>query len=208
MLLKVCGMVNAENISALIKLNPDFIGFIFYEKSPRFVGHFPEVEVPKHIKKVGVFVNEKLEKIIMWVNKFQLNAIQLHGNESAAYCNSLMQHFNKEKNTITIIKAFSVDNNFDFKTTLPYTNCCTYFLFDTKTKKYGGSGEKFNWKILKNYSYNTPYFLSGGIGVDDAETINKLKDNNLKGIDINSQFELAPGVKNIEMIKKFKNLLQ
>jgi len=196
MKLKICGMKNPENIIEASKLLPDFMGFIFWEKSARyFDGDIPKL--PESIQRVGVFVNEKIENIVDKIQKHQLQIIQLHGNESAAYCSEL------KKQNIKIIRVFSIANDFDFEDLKPFETVADYFLFDTKGKLPGGNGIQFNWKILKNYPSEKPFFLSGGIGIDE---INKLKNLNLPifAIDINSKFETEPGLKNVALIKHFK----
>ena len=201
MKIKVCGMRDKENISGLLDLKPDYIGFIFYEQSKRFVADFPQIEIPSSVKKVGVFVNEIIEKIIEKVNKHKLDFVQLHGNETSEYCEKLAAK------DIKIIKAFSVDENFDFSATKPFEKCVSLFLFDTKGNNYGGNGIKFNWELLQNYTGKTPFLLSGGISKNDAAEIKKMKHLAFLGIDINSGFELEPGLKNIKEIKEFKSLL-
>tara|TARA_R110001583_G_scaffold156999_1_gene308905 strand:- start:611 stop:1285 length:675 start_codon:yes stop_codon:yes gene_type:complete len=215
MKLKVCGMRDAENISELIKLKPDYLGFIFYKKSKRFVTNFPEFKIPSKIKKVGVFVNETIDNVIEIVEKYQLEAVQLHGTESPEYCEELRnchlersRKISSECHQIEIFKAFSVDDDFDFSKTEAYQKVCDYFLFDTKGKEFGGNGVKFNWKILENYKGKTPFFLSGGISKNDAQAIlsllRKQESKKCIGIDINSGFEIEPALKNIEDIKEFK----
>ncbi len=194
-------MRDKENISELMTLKPDFIGFIFYDKSKRFVADFPQIEIPSTIKKVGVFVNETIEEIVEKVNKHKLDFVQLHGDETPDYCEKLALQ------NIKIIKAFSVDENFDFLATKPFEKCVSLFLFDTKGNNYGGNGVKFNWELLQNYTGKTPFLLSGGISKKDATEINKFKHPTFLGIDINSGFELEPGLKNIKEIKEFKSLL-
>jgi phosphoribosylanthranilate isomerase len=201
MKIKVCGMRESENISALLALKPDYIGFIFYDKSKRFVAEFTQIEIPSSIKKVGVFVNETIEEIIEKVNQHTLDFVQLHGNETSEYCEKLAA-----KN-IKIIKAFSVDENFDFSAIKTFEKHVSLFLFDTKGNNYGGNGIKFNWELLQNYTGKTPFLLSGGISINDAEEIKSFKHPAFLGIDINSGFELEPGLKNINEIKEFKNLL-
>ena len=201
MQIKVCGMRDSENISALMTLKPDYIGFIFYDKSKRFVADFAQIEIPSTIKKVGVFVNETIEEIIEKANQHTLDFVQLHGNETPEYCSAL-----SAKN-IKIIKAFSVDENFDFSAIKPFEKSVSLFLFDTKGNNYGGNGIKFNWELLQNYSGKTPFLLSGGISKNDVAEIKKFKHPAFLGIDINSGFELEPGLKNIEEIKEFKSLL-
>ncbi|MCF6169301.1 phosphoribosylanthranilate isomerase [Lutibacter sp.] len=228
MKIKVCGMRDQENVSSLLALKPDFVGFIFYNKSKRFATDFPQVKFPSTIKKVGVFVNETVEGIIDKVNKYQLDVVQLHGDETAEFCQKLMNTFTELSQSsctersrsvistqlnhqIKTIKAFSVGENFDFNLTKPYEKYCDYFLFDTKGKEYGGNGIKFNWKILKNYNGSVPFLLSGGISKEDStEILSFLRRQESKlciGLDINSGFEIEPALKDIEKIKEFKNNL-
>lgn len=184
-----------ENILEVSQLLPDYLGFIFYEKSSRyFDGEIPEI--PKSIKKVGVFVNETLEEINSKIKKYKLDLIQLHGKETSEFCQNL------KKSTIEIIKVFSVDDNFDFSELEPFENVCDYFLFDTKGKLHGGNGIIFNWQILGNYKSKIPLFLSGGIGIDEIEKIKQL-NLHIYAIDVNSKFEIKPGLKNIELLKRF-----
>ena len=206
-------MRDSENISRLISLKPDFIGFIFYKKSKRFVTEFPKVEIPSDIKKVGVFVNEKRDEVLKIVNDYQLDYVQLHGNETPEYCQNL-QHskFVPESHNVGIIKAFSIGDDFDFSKTIPYQDCCDYLLFDTQGTDYGGTGLKFNWELIKKYKGNTPYFLSGGIGLEDMNRLMSFsrtpEANICIAVDVNSRFETRPGIKNIEKLNEFKfNLL-
>lgn len=201
MKIKVCGMRNKENIQALLELNPDYIGFIFYDKSPRFVGEafvneIP-VLIPEKIKKVGVFVNARTSYVTGKIAKYNLDVVQLHGGESSEYCKNL-----KEKN-ILIIKAFNLHETFDFTVLKEYENSCEFYLFDTKVPTYGGSGRKFDWKILEKYDYHKPFFLSGGIDIGDVDEIKKLKEPDMITLDINSRFEKSPGLKDVELIEKF-----
>jgi len=140
-------MRNSKNITDLVTLNPDYIGFIFYGKSKRFVADFPEVTIPKTIKKVGVFVNETIEEIIKKVKEYNLQAVQLHGDESSQYCKALKCQFERSRE-LQIIKAFAVDKDFDFSKTTAYEKHCDMFLFDTKGTAYGGNGVKYDWNIL------------------------------------------------------------
>ncbi len=204
MKIKVCGMRDAENISELVKLKPDYMGFIFYGKSKRFVTAFPKAKIPSEIKKVGVFVNETLESIIKITKKNELDAIQLHGNETFEYCKKLKALLTHK---VEIFKAFSVDDDFDFYKTKAYQKICDFLLFDTKGKDYGGNGVKFNWQVLENYKGDTPFLLSGGISKSDVEDIKKISHKAFAGVDINSGFEIEPALKNIEDIKEFKQNL-
>ncbi|MHB1146427.1 MAG: phosphoribosylanthranilate isomerase [Lutibacter sp.] len=201
MQIKVCGMRDKENISKLMTLKPDYIGFIFYAQSKRVITDFPQIEIPSSVKKVGVFVNENIEEIEEIVKKHQLDFVQLHGDETPDYCEKL------SVKKIKIIKAFSVDENFDFIAILPFEKHVSLFLFDTKGKNYGGNGIKFNWELLQNYKGKMPFLLSGGISKNDAAEIKKFRHPTFLGIDINSGFELESGLKNIKEIKEFKNRL-
>tara|TARA_Y100000768_G_scaffold158138_1_gene118044 strand:+ start:1526 stop:2149 length:624 start_codon:yes stop_codon:yes gene_type:complete len=204
MKIKICGLKFESNILGLSKIEPDYMGFIFWEKSKRHVkGSTPNLSQTK-IKKTGVFVNADFEKIKEKVYVHKLKAIQLHGEESPEFCKKIKAF------GVEIIKAFSIDENFNFDILKKYDLCSDYFLFDTKGKSPGGNGISFDWEILRNYKYEKKIFLSGGIGVDSINDIKKLKNFDLPlfCIDINSKFELNPGKKNIELIKSFKNNLE
>ena len=163
MQLKVCGLKYKENIEQVAALRPDYMGFIFYPQSKRFVGDdFKMPMISPEIKKVGVFVNATAGYIIEKIDKHGLDFIQLHGNESASFC-EVMSHL------VKVIKAFGIDDNFDFNVLASYKNSCDYFLFDTKTTEFGGSGKQFNRDVLKNYTHDVPFFLSGGIGLEEVE---------------------------------------
>ena len=204
MKIKICGLKFESNILGLSKLEPDYMGFIFWEKSKRLViDSTPNLSQTK-IKKTGVFVNADFEKIKDKVRVHKLEAIQLHGLESPEFCE-------RTKNLgVEIIKAFSVDENFNFNILEKYELCSDYFLFDTKGKSPGGNGISFDWEILRNYKYEKKFFLSGGIGIESISAIKKIKNLSLPlfCVDINSRFELNPGEKNIELIKSFKNSLE
>lgn len=194
MKLKICGMKYPDNIREVAALLPDYIGFIFYDKSERyFESKIPKI--PETVKKVGVFVDAKLEKILDKIRKYDLQLIQLHGTESPEYC-QLLQCLN-----VKIIKVFSVDEAIDFGMISAYENCCDYFLFDTKGEKPGGNGRTFNWQLLEKYAGSKPIFLSGGIGLEDIPKIQKLNQP-IYAIDINSRFESKPGLKNVELLKQ------
>jgi len=200
--LKVCGMKFAANIAAVAGLQPDYLGFIFYGKSPRYISEVSAElikYVPSEVKTVGVFVDEDLEIVKKKINLYQLKAVQLHGSEAPEYCAELKATLNN----LEVIKAFGVDEDFDFSTLDAYKNVVDFFLFDTKTKAHGGSGKTFDWKILESYTLDKPYFLSGGIDLEHAEAISRIKDERLYALDINSRFETEPGVKDVERIKAF-----
>lgn len=199
MKLKICGMKYPKNILEVGSLLPDYMGFIFWEKSARyFDGIMPDL--PKSIKKVGVFVNAAQTEILEKIAKYDLQAIQLHGNESVEFCLELK---NKIDDTIEIIKVFSVDDTFDFDVLKPFEAVCDYFLFDTKGKLPGGNGTTFDWKVLQNYPSTKPFFLSGGIGINEMEAVNEILKTDLPiyAIDVNSKFEIEPGLKNIQLCK-------
>ncbi len=193
-----------ENIEQVSGLYPDYMGFIFYEKSKRnFEGVIPKL--PKSIKKTGVFVNEYLEIVISLVEEYQLEAIQLHGDETVTYIKQLKTHLP----SIEIIKVFRIKDEFNFDVLTPFLPLVDYFLFDTKGKERGGNGFQFDWSVLDAYPYEKPFFLSGGIGLKDVLAIQKIIDSNLPiyALDINSKFEIEPGLKNINEVKTFKNKL-
>ncbi|NDV93710.1 phosphoribosylanthranilate isomerase [Dysgonomonas sp. 521] len=200
MKIKVCGMKYPDNIKELNKLPVDFAGMIFYEKSPRYAAKLNPEDIRDLFrggrKRVGVFVNADMDYIIQMADKFSLDLIQLHGDESPDFCKEL----NKR---MPVIKAFSISESSDFEKTKAYDGLCGYFLFDTKTPQYGGSGRKFDWNILDEYKGNTPFILSGGISVDDAETIKNIKHPQFFGIDLNSRFETEPGRKDIILLQQF-----
>ena len=199
--IKVCGMRHRHNILDLVKVKPDYIGFIFYPKSPRYAGSIlkPEITamIPENIRKTGVFVNADSEEIKETCRKYNLNTVQLHGMESPVQCRELKDE------GYEIIKAFSLKNKKDIKKTEAYKETCDFFLFDTPTLQYGGSGQKFDWSILSGYDPVLPFFLSGGIENGDASGILKECPVRPYALDINSRFETAPGLKNIETVEQF-----
>ena len=201
--LKVCGMKYPDNIQELIALKPDFIGFIFYPKSPRYVNEMDDdfiMRIPISIHKVGVFVNESLEKILELSNKYGLEYIQLHGDEDLAFANAL-----KERG-LKIIKVFRVMDTIPFFAK-NYEGIADYFLFDTASVNYGGSGRHFDWNILRNYNLQVPFLLSGGVQLEDIPKIKEMDIEQLVGVDVNSRFEVEPALKNIEMLKNLKAAL-
>ena len=204
MKLKICGMKYPDNIDAIASLQPDYLGFIFHEESPRnFEGSIPKL--PKQIQKVGVFVDEKIEFISNQMQKHKLSAIQLHGHETPEMCRIL------QSTKAKVIKVFSIKDAFDFSVLEPYEDVCDYFLFDTKGKLPGGNGYTFNWDVLIDYPSTKPFFLSGGIGLDQVEDLKHFQQSQASkycyAIDVNSKFEVEAGLKNIEDLKQFKNNL-
>ncbi|MCF6213504.1 MAG: phosphoribosylanthranilate isomerase [Flavobacteriaceae bacterium] len=204
MKLKICGMKYPENILKVAALQPDYLGFIFYKKSKRhFDGTLPTL--PKSIKKVGVFVDASNDYINDKIKRYNLQTIQLHGEESPEFCK---QFYNKNTE---VIKVFSVGNNFDFNILEKYEPVADYFLFDTKGAQKGGNGISFDWTLLDNYPSQKPYFLSGGIGLESVDDLKLFKKSPASkygyALDINSRFEEASGQKNIEKLKAFKNTI-
>ena len=226
--IKVCGMKYVENIQQVAELQPDYLGFIFYEKSKRnFEGIIPEI--PNGIKKTGVFVNEIPEILVSIIEEYQLEAIQLHGDESVEYIRSIKEQLEfsrtsfieqnkgrkkvkkpKSYQNLEIIKVFGIKDEFNFELLQPYLDVVDYFLFDTKGAARGGNGVKFDWSVLEKYPFEKPFFLSGGIGLDDIEQIQIIRKTNLPihALDVNSKFEESPGIKKIEELKTFKNNLK
>ncbi len=202
MKLKVCGM--NHNTLDVAKLQPDYLGFIFHEASSRhFENSIPEL--PPTIKKVGVFVDEKVEFIVQQIETHCLDMVQLHGHETPEVC-QLLKSANVE-----VIKVFSIKDTFDFSVLEPYDAVCDFYLFDTKGKLPGGNGYTFDWSVLNTYSSTKPFFLSGGIGLDQIEKLNEFKHSQVSqychAIDVNSRFEIEPGLKNIKDLETFKNEL-
>lgn len=209
MKVKVCGMRNIDNIAELCNLSIDYIGMIFYSKSPRYVETIPSINIQllkdittsANVQRIGVFVNEDIQYVLDKAKEYQLDYAQLHGNENPEYCNEIREE-------IPVIKAFSISSSNDFINIEQYSDCCEYFLFDTKTESYGGSGKKFDWSILDKYTGITPFFLSGGISLTDVERIKAMTHPLLYGIDVNSRFEKEPGIKDIELLTQFLNKLK
>lgn len=221
--IKVCGMREEKNLADLSRLSPDFIGFIFYDRSPRYAENLSASRVhslPQEIKRVGVFVDATTEEILERVHRYDLDLIQLHGEETPQNVETLRDRFEGE-----IIKAFQVSDTFDFSRLHAYQPLVDFVLLDTSVKskpnttsstdsntqeretngeKKGGTGVKFDWSLLNRYPLETPLFLSGGIGVHDANQIRELSQKiPLYGIDLNSRFETSAGVKNIEALSRF-----
>lgn len=195
-------MREAENIQDVESIEGiDMLGFIFYPKSPRCVYELPAY-LPIHARRVGVFVNEDKQVVSMYADRFGLNDVQLHGNESPEYCRSL------HSTGLKIIKAFSVDRPKDLKKVYDYEKVCDLFLFDTKCEQYGGSGNQFDWSILHTYNGDVPFLLSGGINSYSANALKEFKHPRLAGYDLNSRFETKPGEKDPERIRTFLNELK
>ena len=203
MKIKICGMKLTSNIIEVSKINPDYMGFIFWEKSKRFFsGNIPNIS--ENIKKTGVFVDSPINVILNKIKKHDLNAIQLHGDESIDFCKKI-----KLLTDIEIIKVFKVNDNFNFNKILSFDKVCDYYLFDTKGKLPGGNGFRFDWEILKKYPYKKKFFLSGGIGLLDINNLKKILKLNLPihAIDVNSKFEFRNGIKNVNDLSNFKKQL-
>ena len=198
-------MKETENITEISALQPDYLGFIFWEKSKRNMTLDSIPELLETTKKVGVFVDASIQEIAAKINQYQLDIIQLHGNETTIFCK------NVKKLGVEVIKVFSVESNFNFSKLKEYVFVVDYFLFDTKGKLLGGNGITFDWNILENYHFNVPYFLSGGIGTTEIDGLKEfLKSPAAKkcyAIDVNSRFEKKPGIKNKIKLQKFKKLL-
>lgn len=202
-LIKICGLTSPDNIRKIIDISPDLIGLIFYPKSPRYVSD-PEklvsvLNIRKGIKLVGVFVNEKIERILELNQILNFDYVQLHGLESPAYCADLKAH------KLKVLKAFGISGESDFANTAPYSECADMFVFDTKTVHHGGSGRKFDWEVLNSYKGSTPFLLSGGIGPEDNPDI---KNPAFAGLDLNSRFELSPGLKDIGLLSNYFNKIR
>jgi phosphoribosylanthranilate isomerase len=203
MKIKVCGMRDPSNIMEVSQLQPDYMGFIFYEKTPRYVGNdfFIPPAFPAATKRVGVFVNQSNEVILEKVTAFKLDMVQLHGQERVAQCGELKDE------GVGIIKVFSVDDHMDFKVTGAYGSVVDYFLFDTKGKFYGGNARSFDWNVLARYDQKIPFFLSGGITPENIEGIGGFNSYNIQAIDVNSGVELSPALKDVEKVKAIKSIL-
>jgi phosphoribosylanthranilate isomerase len=200
---KVCGLNNPLNVKMISEVGVDFIGFIFYRDSKRYIGKALDrtlfSNVTAGIKKTGVFVNEQPSKVLELSEYAGLDVIQLHGNESVDYCRSL------RASGLLIIKTFGVGTGFDPSITELFSEVCDYFLFDTKHEKQGGTGNKFDWSLLGNYYFKKPFFLSGGIGPEDTNIQMVVLNNQLFGVDINSRFEISPGIKDTTSVRNFIN---
>jgi len=203
---KVCGLNNPENARKIAVLDIDYAGFIFYPASERYVGNKPDPDlfssVPRRIKKTGVFVDEAKEKVMKISGMYSLDVVQLHGNESIEYCREM------KNNGLTVIKVFHIKNEIDQDSVNSWSDVCDYFLFDTATDSLGGSGKKFNWDFFKEQKFKRPFFLGGGIGPEDFNDLKKIQNEMFYAADINSRFEISPGIKDYEKIKSFVEYLK
>lgn len=208
--LKVCGLTKLDQIEVLISLKVSFLGFIFYGKSPRFVlnsltlNQILEIE---HQGKVGVFVNESVEKIVEISEKAKLNYIQLHGDESDDFISELRKKLNPEIKIIKVIRIGNQTSDELQKTLNPQPSTVNYFLFDTDSKSFGGTGTTFDWQLLNNLEITKPYFLSGGISEENIDQLSTISQQTFS-LDINSKFEIEPGNKDLEKIKEFQSIIQ
>lgn len=233
MKVKVCGMRDADNVQQVAELGVDMMGFIFYPKSPRcfpeeddenfFV--LPRTDVDRHVKRVGVFVDDEFSNIETQILRLGLDAVQFHGNETPEYCkefhkmnedfvfNYLKPWFEEhglpfQTKPLHLIKAISVATAEDIQKYKEYVGAVDLFLFDTKCKTYGGSGEQFDWSVLEQYDGDTPFLLSGGIGPGNAERIKEFHHPKCIGIDLNSKFEIEPGLKDVEKLRTFLDAIR
>ncbi len=197
MKIKVCGMRDAGNIRDVAELGPDFMGFIFYARSPRYVGEgFVMPALPEGIRKTGVFVKESIENILRLAQQYGLDYVQLHSDETPEYCAEI------KKAGLKILKAFAVEASFDFEQLKAFEGVADYFLFDTKGHGYGGHGRKFDWDILSGYEGNTPFLVAGGVSNDNVGELLKLEHPRFYGIDVNSRYEISPGVKDVGAVRE------
>lgn len=205
--LKICGMKFRHNMLKVAQMKPDYLGFIFYEKSPRYMpetlSHKDLQQLPRQTKKVGVFVNATTAYMQEQAKAYRLDLLQLHGSESPEQCEEL------KKSGHDLIKVFSLGReNFDFALLDAYKPYVKYFLFDTKGRQPGGNGETFDWSLLRHYDQEIPFFLSGGIDLDNVNQLSALPFLNIHAIDVNSKFELEPGIKDINLLQKLKDKMK
>ena len=229
MIIKVCGMRDADNIREVSELDIDMMGFIFWKDSPRFVrmisshaGIIPDyseerlnknsgkvVDDQHRIKRVGVFVDDMPQTIATRIYNYELDYVQLHGEESCIMIDNLRRTLEPDIRTgVKIIKTISVSSAEDIEKTKQYEGCVDLFLFDTKCPTMGGSGDKFDWSVLSAYKGNVPFLLSGGIGMDDVDKIKSFQHPQFAGVDVNSCFETEPGVKDVEKLRLFVEKLR
>lgn len=204
MKIKICGLREAENIQAVAELKPDLVGFICFAPSPRYAKDIDAkilTALPDNIYKTAVFVNEDVDTVTKLIDTYHFDAIQLHGNEDAEFCEQFMDKVN-------VIKAFGIDQDFDFEQLKPFSGHVDYFLFDTKTAKHGGSGVAFDWSLLDKYKLDVPFFLSGGLSLENLEDVKVIQHPQFYGVDLNSKFEIEPGLKDIDKLKKAFEILK
>lgn len=204
MKIKICGLKHPENIAAVSGLKPDYMGFICYAPSQRYAADLHTdtlAALPEGVYKTAVFVNEDAETIAKLIDTYSFDAIQLHGNEDAEFCDQFI-------NKVTVIKAFGIDEAFNFERLNPFIGHVNYFLFDTKTAKHGGSGVAFDWSLLDNYKLDIPFFLSGGLSLDNLESVRAIQHPQFYGVDLNSKFETEPGLKDIDKLKMAFEILR
>lgn len=202
MKIKVCGTRHINNINNLSRLDIDYLGFIFYPQSPRYAAPHLQLndahKLSNDITKIGVFVNEKIETILSYIDQYGLQGAQLHGNETASMCDKLKKLGHK------VFKVIHIQHNQPKQRLQDYEDVVDALLLDSKVgNKLGGTGQSFNWSILDRLNITTPFFLSGGINLSMADAINTIQHPYLYGVDINSGFETQPGIKDIELIEKF-----
>jgi phosphoribosylanthranilate isomerase len=202
--IKICGLKDPENIKAISALAPDYMGFICYGLSPRFIAALPPDvldALPTAIYKTAVFVDESKETIENLIEQFDFNAVQLHGSESPKFCQAL-------RSKVKVFKAFGIDDSFDFDLLDAYRNNVDHFMFDTKTENHGGSGKTFDWNLLSNYKLDIPFFLCGGISLDNLDQIKQIKHPAFYGVDLNSKFEVEPGLKDVQKLEQAFKILR
>jgi phosphoribosylanthranilate isomerase len=204
--IKVCGMKYADNIKKLSDVKPDLMGFIFYPPSKRFIGvEFLKSDlsdINPQIIKTAVFVNAQVHEIVEFSKMYGMQAVQLHGAESPDFCKTI------KNEGFIVLKAFGIDDNFDFEVLKPYLDVVDFFLFDTKTNLHGGSGETFDWSIIDKYNLHKPFFLSGGLSLENLASVKNIKNEFFYGVDLNSKFELEPSLKDIEQLKEAFDLIR
>lgn len=216
MKIKICGLKEPDNIAAVAQLDPDLIGFIFYPKSTRYAAGDKllnyleeESEALSGIDRVGVFVNEEIDQILSLAHDYRLNYVQLHGDESPAYCQELQLLWSvSSMHRARIIKAFRIDESFDWSRANAYAAYCPLLIFDTKGAQPGGTGEQWDWSLLDNYTGVTPFLLSGGIGPDDVKAVQAVNHAQFSGVDLNSKFEIEPGRKDVDLLRNFITTLK
>ena len=200
--LKICGLRSQENIREVLHYQPDFMGFIFFDRSPRFVGEnhqwIGELETGPSVRKVGVFVNDTVNNMMKITRETGIDFVQLHGREKPDTCGIL------KRKGLQVIKVFSVGDHFSFEEMNKYIGRVDFFMFDTRGKYLGGNGIPFDWSLLEKYPYQVPFFLSGGIGIDNIGHVKFLNHPMLYAVDVNSRLESEPGIKDIGLLEKFK----